>query len=102
VVELVLVTAEDIGTYPSVPAATACALGFVSAGERDSLVAEADARNRAKVADALRRAARLEPADRAALAAAGRRAHAVREACAPAPVAVLVRPAVVAAQGWER
>lgn len=70
VVELVLVTAEDIGTYPSVPAATACTLGFISAGERDSLVAEADARNTAEVADVLRRAARLEPADRAALAAA--------------------------------
>jgi hypothetical protein len=70
IVELVLVTADDIGTYPWVPAATACALGFISAGERDHLVTAADARNTAEVADVLRRAARLDPADRAALAAA--------------------------------
>ena len=88
VVELVLVTAEDIGTYPSVPAATACTLGFISESERDSLLAEAEARNRAEIADVLRRAARAEPADRAALAAAasdparfGRMARRLRLRC---------------------
>lgn len=69
-VELVLVTADDIGTYPFVPASTACTLGFISDGERDSLVADAEAQIRAEIADVLRRAARVDPADRAALTAA--------------------------------
>lgn len=69
VVELVLVTAEDIGTHASVPAATACELGFISAEERDGLVHEADARNRAQIGSALRRASRRDATDRAALAA---------------------------------
>lgn len=69
-VELVLVTTEDLERQPRVPAWTACALGFIGSIERDALVADAQARNRGEIAGALRRAERLPVTEQAALRAA--------------------------------
>jgi len=71
-VELVLVTAEDLETHPLVPAQTACELGFISPADRDELVAGAADHNQREIADALLRAKRLSEAEREALRAASR------------------------------
>lgn len=71
-VELVLVTAEDLETYPRIPAQAACELGFISPADRDELAAGAAEHNRREIAGVLRRAERLPEDDREALRAASR------------------------------
>ncbi len=69
-VELLLVTFEDLGVQLRVPADIACEIGFITSAERDDLMSDASRQTQREIADVLRRAQRLPESVQEALATA--------------------------------